>query len=99
MASFLDTIDFRYGGTVVEAFAKKRAAKVRNPLEPLMTLNWMVLSLVLGSFAWDIIDTLFGSGSILGYGHYVSVCADTGGMGARADSTNWLFPTARWCHR
>ncbi|MEY9863722.1 hypothetical protein ABH935_009375 [Catenulispora sp. GAS73] len=91
MASFLDTIDFRYGGTVVDGVAKKRAIKVRNPLEPLMTFNWMVLCLVLGGFVWDIFDTLFGGGSILGYGHQVAVCADTGGMGARADSTDWLF--------
>ena len=79
MASFLDTIDIRYGGTIVDGVAKKRAAKVRNPLEPLATFNWMVLCLVILFFIADVITTLLGSGSFWGWGHKADICVtDTG---------------------
>jgi len=98
MASFLDTIDFRYGGTIVEGVAKKvakrRAGKVRNPLEPLASFNWMMLSLIVLGFGASVVATLFGSGSILGWGHGVFVCVNSGESGGDTSETSWLRPHA-----
>jgi len=66
----------------VDGVAKKRAAKVRNPLEPLATFNWMVLCVLVLGFGCGIIATMFGSGSVLGWGHDVYVCVSTQGMSA-----------------
>jgi hypothetical protein len=91
MASFLDTIDFRYGGTIVDGVAKKRAIGFRNPLDLLTTLNGMALCLLVGGYFWAIVTTLLGNGSIFGYGHEAVACATTGDMGAGSDSGNWLL--------
>ncbi len=66
----------------MEGVAKQKAAKVRNPLEPLATFNWMVLCLLVIGFAGGVILTLFGSGSILGWGHSAYICVSTQGMSA-----------------
>lgn len=91
MASFLDTIDFRYGGTVVDGVAKKRAFGFRNPLNLLTTLSGMALYLLAGGFLLAVGATLFGHGSIFGYGHDVVACVATGDMGMNSDSGDWLL--------
>ena len=96
MPSFLDTIDFRYGGTIVDGLAekkegRKRAGRLRDPLNLLTTLSGMVLYLLAGGFLLAVGATLFGSGSIFGYGHDVVACVATGGMGTNSDSGNWLL--------
>jgi hypothetical protein len=95
MASFLDTIDFRYGGTVVDDVAtkktgKKKAGRLRDPLNLLTTLSGMVLYLLVGGFLLTVCLTPFGKGSIFGYGHDVVACAATGDMGMNSGNGNWL---------
>jgi len=85
MASFLDTIDFRYGGTVVDGVAKKKTGKTRDPLEPLMTANWIVLMLLALGFVVAIVAMPFGHGQLLGLGR-VDICMSTDGVGS-ADAT------------
>jgi len=91
MASFLDTIDFRYGGAIVEGVAKKRASGLRDPLNLLTTLSGMALYLLVGGFLLTVCLTPFGKGSIFGYGHDVVACVATGDMGMTSDSGNWLL--------
>src|SRR5580698_8431956 len=52
--------------------------KARNPLEPLTTVTAVLLGLAGVGLLAVIPATIFGSGSILGFGHAANVCADTG---------------------
>jgi hypothetical protein len=91
MASFLDTIDFRYGGTVVDGVAKKRVFRFGDPLDLLTTLSGMVLYLLVGGFVLTVCALPFGKSSVFGFGHDVVACASTGDMGMNSDSGNWLL--------
>ena len=72
--------------------ATKKEPKVRNPLEPLMTVNWMLLCLVVFGFLMGVFVMLTGRGSLLGYGHGTQVCVGTGGINTGAAATSWLRP-------
>lgn len=52
----------------------------RNPLEPLSTVTSVLLGLIVAGFALVLASTIFGTGSILGFGRSADVCADTGGL-------------------
>jgi hypothetical protein len=62
-------------------FATKRAGKDRNPLEPLASFTWLLMTLLVFGFALAVFTTLFGSGSILGWGHDAYVCVSSTGFG------------------
>lgn len=96
MPSFLDTNDFRYGGTAVGGVATKKVGKNRNPLEPLASFTGLLMvSLVIG-FGFAIFTTLFGSGSILGWGHARYICVDDKGTsgGDTKGSLGFIRPHA-----
>lgn len=92
MASFFDSTDNRYGGMIVEGVSKKKRIRTRNPLEPLFTFNWMLLSMLLIGIGWGLIGALTGHGGgiILGFGR-TSVCVDAGAEGTEAKGMSWLF--------
>jgi hypothetical protein len=77
----------------VEGIAKKKRVRARNPLEPLQTINWMILSLLLLGSAWGAFGALtgHGGGSILGFGT-MSVCVNDTGMGDAVTGLTWLTP-------
>ncbi|MEY9927321.1 hypothetical protein ABH926_001946 [Catenulispora sp. GP43] len=75
----------------MDAVAKKRTIKVRNPLDLLTTLSGMAVCLVVGGYGWAAVTTLFGGGTLFGYGHDAVPCVATGDMGLDSDSGNWLL--------
>lgn len=80
MASFLDTIDFRYGGTIVDGVTKKRAGKSRDPLEPLLTVSSLLLRLLALTFVVAVAALPFGHGQLLGWGRE-DICVSSDGVG------------------
>jgi hypothetical protein len=63
----------------VGGVAKKKAIKERDPLEPLLTFNWMALSLLVLGLAWGMLAMLIGRGGILGWGTDW-ICVTTHGL-------------------
>ena len=76
----------------MEGAAKKKRVRVRNPLEPLQTVNWMLLSMLLIGIGWGVFGALTGHGGgvVLGFGH-TDICVDTTGMGTETQGMSWLF--------
>lgn len=67
-----------------------RRTKVRNPLEPLATINGMVLSLLVLGNAWGIISTLFGMNSLLGWGRRAFICTTSKNTGSQIQPSQWM---------
>ena len=57
-----------------------KSAKLRDPLEPLTTVTGALLGIICLGFIALIPATIFGSGSMLGFGRSAYICADTGGL-------------------
>lgn len=59
-----------------------KTGTTRNPLEPLTSVTTVLLGLIAVGFAAVVASTVFGTGSILGFGRSAVVCADTGDLTA-----------------
>ena len=73
------------------AFAAGKKTKDRSPLEPLASVTSLFLNLIVVGFIAAVIATLFGSGSILGWGRHASVCAQTHGIGGSTNAADAWF--------
>ncbi|MEY9890731.1 hypothetical protein ABIA35_000712 [Catenulispora sp. MAP12-49] len=69
----------------MDGVAKRKTSKLRDPLEPLMTANGMVLKILALAFLAGLVAMPFGHGVVLGWGQ-VHICVGTDGVGS-ADTT------------
>ncbi|MBS2532240.1 hypothetical protein KGQ20_05595 [Catenulispora sp. NF23] len=67
-----------------------RRTKVRNPLEPLATINGMVLSLLVLGFAAAAIGALFGKATFLGWGQSGDICTTSKDVGTQIQPSPWM---------
>jgi hypothetical protein len=74
----------------------KKVGKNRNPLEPLASFTGLLMGSLVVGFGIAILTTLFGSGSILGWGHTRYMCVDDTGMsgGDTKGSLGFIRPHA-----
>lgn len=71
-----------------------KSAKLRDPLEPLTTVTGTLLGLICLGFVVAVLATVFGSGSMMGFGHSASICVATGDS-ASGSSTQSLLQHTR----